>query len=91
MTYLILNKQSLINELISNKAFTLPISLNLINAINNVLKGIHKEQIEIEHLMKALGDGNPITVDEAKRNFDTLLKRIIGAKDTSRIRLTIKK
>ncbi|WP_338472805.1 DUF6079 family protein [Niallia sp. XMNu-256] len=84
-------QRQLINELISSKTFTLPISLNLINAINNVLKGIHKEPIEMEHLMKALGDGNPITVDEAKKNFELLLKGIIGSNDASRIRLTIKK
>ncbi|MGG0250717.1 DUF6079 family protein [Peribacillus frigoritolerans] len=84
-------QKQLMNELISKKAFLLPISLKLINAINNVLKGIHKEQIEIQHLVKALGDGNPITVDEAKRNFDIFLKGLIGANDTSRIRLTIKK
>ncbi|MEH7556570.1 DUF6079 family protein, partial [Priestia megaterium] len=84
-------QKHLINELISNKVFTLPISLHLINAINVVLKGIHKEQMELGQLMKVFGDGNPITVDEVRRNFEMLLKGLIGTNETSRIRLTIKK
>ncbi|MGE0977110.1 DUF6079 family protein [Bacillus cereus] len=84
-------QKRLINELIANKVFVLPISLNLVHAINLVLKGIHKEQIELGQLMKALGDGNPITVDEARKNFDMLLKALIGGNETSRVRLTVKK
>lgn len=84
-------QKRLINELIANKVFVLPISLNLVHAINLVLKGIHKEQIELGQLMKALGDGNPITVDEARNNFDMLLKAIIGGNETSLVRLTVKK
>lgn len=84
-------QKRLINELIANKMFVLPVSLNLVHAINLVLKGIHKEQIELGQLMKALGDGNPITVDEARKNFDMLLKALIGGNETSRVRLTVKK
>ncbi|MGY0012770.1 DUF6079 family protein [Bacillus anthracis] len=84
-------QKRLMNELIQNKAFTLPISLNLINAINAVLKGIHKEQIELGQLMKVFGDGNPITVDEARKNFDMLLKGLVGTNETNRVRLTVKK
>ncbi|AXK17094.1 DUF6079 family protein [Bacillus sp. COPE52] len=84
-------QRSLINELIENKAFTLPIPLGLINAIKAVLKGIHKEQIGMEQLMKAFGGGNPITVDEARKNFDMLLKALIGTNEPNRVRLTVKK
>ncbi|MDC7724454.1 DUF6079 family protein [Priestia megaterium] len=86
-----LEQQDLINELIANGTFTLPISLNLIDAINIVLKGIYKEQIELGEVIKVLGDGNPITVEEARRNFEMLLKGLIGTNETSRVRLTIKK
>ncbi|PEY26875.1 ATPase [Bacillus anthracis] len=84
-------QKCLMNELIENQAFTMPISLNLINAINVILKGIHKEQIEMGQLLKVFGDGNPITVDEARKNFDMLLKGLIGTNEPNRIRLTVKK
>ncbi|MEK4220583.1 DUF6079 family protein [Bacillus sp. FSL W8-0116] len=75
---------------VTNREFQLPISFELINAINLVLKGIHKETIEIERIVEALGDGNPITVQEAKANIEQLLREIVGTNDANRIRLTVK-
>lgn len=84
-------EKKLIQDLIASKEFVLPIDLQLIYAINVILQGIHKEQIDLDHLAKVFGDGNPITVDEARSNFEKLLKGLIGSNETSRIRLTVKK
>ncbi|PEK99501.1 DUF6079 family protein [Bacillus sp. AFS017336] len=81
----------LMEEFIANKAFSMPISLNLVNAINIVLKGIHKEPIEIEHLVKIFGDGNPISIEDVKRNFEMLIKGLIGSNESSRVRIMVKK
>ncbi|MGI1798584.1 DUF6079 family protein [Priestia sp. TRN 1309] len=85
------NQKLLIQELISNKAFSFPIPLSLVDAINIVLKGIHKEQIDLTELTKIFGDGNPISVDEARRNFEILIKDLVGINETSRVRLMVKK
>lgn len=82
--------KALINDFITNREFQLPISLELINAINLVLKGIHNEVIEIDKIIQALGDGNPITVQQAKTNIEQLLREIVGSNDANRIRLTVK-
>ncbi|MCB5936556.1 DUF6079 family protein [Caldibacillus thermoamylovorans] len=84
-------QKQLIQSFIENQEFTLPISIELINAINIVLKGIHQEKIDVEQLIKVVGDGNPITVHEAKQNFDKLLRALVGNNDESRVRLTVKK
>lgn len=84
-------QKQLIQSFIENQEFTLPISIELINAINIVLKGIHQEKIDVEQLIKVVGDGNPITVQEAKQNFEKLLRALVGNNDESRVRLTVKK
>lgn len=84
-------QKQLIESFINNQKFTLPISIELINAINIVLKGIHQEKIDIEQLLKVVGDGNPITIQEAKRNFDQFITTLVGQNDENRVRLTITK
>ena len=84
-------QKQLIQSFIENQEFTMPISIDLINAINIVLKGIHQEKIDVEQLVKVVGDGNPITVQEAKQNFDKLLRALVGNNDENRVRLTVKK
>ncbi|NMA74019.1 MAG: ATP-binding protein, partial [Bacteroidales bacterium] len=84
-------QKQLIQSFIKSQEFTMPISIELINAINIVLKGIHQEKIAVEQLIKVVGDGNPITVQEAKQNFEKLLRALVGNNDESRVRLTVKK
>ncbi|MCH5438466.1 MULTISPECIES: DUF6079 family protein [Bacillus cereus group] len=84
-------QKHLMDELIQKQAFTLPIKFNLINAINVVLEGIHKEKIEIGQLIKIFGEGNPVTVDEVRKNFDSLIKELVGTNEINRVRLTLKK
>src|SRR5690606_27045852 len=79
--------KALIEGFITNREFQFPISLELINAINLVLKGIHNEVIEIDKIILALGDGNPITVQQAKTNIEQLLRseeRRVGKECRSR-------
>ncbi|WP_254843978.1 DUF6079 family protein [Virgibacillus dokdonensis] len=84
-------EKELMNEFIQRKAFTLPISIKLIHAINKVLKGIHREKVDVEQLKEVFGNGNPITIKEAKDNVDKLLRVIVGNNDQDRVRLTIGK
>jgi hypothetical protein len=82
-------QQRLINELLNKKEFELPIDLQLIHAIKELLQGIEKVQITMEGLMKALGNGNPITVEEARRGFERLLSNSIGSQPTNRVRIML--
>lgn len=85
------NQKQLIENFMEQEQFELPISIDLIQVINLVLKGIHQESIAVEELMKVFGDGNPITIEEAKRNFEKLLRETVGNNDENRVRLTVKK
>src|SRR5690625_1773183 len=85
------NQKQLIENFMKQEQFELPISIDLIQVINLVLKGIHQESIAVEDLMKVFGDGNPITIEEAKRNFEKLLRETVGNNDENRVRLTVKK
>ena len=85
------SQKELIQSLIENGEFELPISIDLIQVINLVLKGIHQESIDVEQLINVFGDGNPITIQEAKQNFAKLLRATVGNNDESRVRLTVKK
>src|SRR5699024_4245860 len=85
------SQKQLIQSFINQQEFQLPLSIDLINAINIVLKGIHQENIDMEQLLKVVGDGNPITINEAKQNFEKLLTALVGNNDENRVRLTVKK
>jgi hypothetical protein len=78
-----------IYSLIDQGEFSLPISIDLIDAINLVLEGIYQEKIEAEKLVEVLGNGNPITVGEARENFDRLLNDLVGLNDEGHVRLSI--
>ena len=85
-----LKQQKLIKEFISEKVFDLPISQDLINAINTVLKGICKEQIDLNQVLAVFGNGSPITVIEARKNFEILLHSLVGEHNQEQVRLEIK-
>lgn len=85
------SQQQLINNFITTKSFELPIDLRLLETINDLLKGIHKEVIEIEQVVKMMGDGNPLTVEEVRKNFDMLIRALVGNESINRVRIMVKK
>ncbi|MFC4660780.1 DUF6079 family protein [Oceanobacillus aidingensis] len=84
-------EKQLINDFMHEKTLTLPIPMKLINAINKVLKGIHQEQVDVEQLKEVFGNGNPITVKEARNNLEILFRELVGNNDQERVRLTVRK
>jgi hypothetical protein len=85
------DQQQLVNDFIQKKQFDLPIDIRLLEIINDLLKGIHKEEIHIDQLVKMMGDGNPLTVDEVRRNFEMLMRGIVGNNQPHRVRIMVKK
>ncbi|MBD3107925.1 ATP-binding protein [Bacillus sp. AGMB 02131] len=84
-------QRKLIDEFINSKTLSLPVSPTLITAINTVLQGIHKVPVNMDEVLKVLGEGNPISVDDATANFNRLIKQMIGANEKNRVRLIIQK
>ena len=84
-------QRQLVQEFINKKQFDLPINIGLLEIINDLLKGIHKEEIDVEQLVKMMGDGNPLTISEARKNFEMLMKAIVGNNQPERVRIVVKK
>ncbi|MFU1991971.1 DUF6079 family protein [Priestia megaterium] len=84
-------QQQLVNEFISKKSFDLPIDLRLIEMINDLLKGIHKEVIDIDQIIKMMGDGNPLTVEDVRKNFDMMMRGLVGNNPSNRVRIMVEK
>lgn len=84
-------QQQLIQDFIAKRSFDLPIDSQLLVTINDLLKGIHKELIDMEQLFQMMGNGNPVTVDEVRRNFDMFMNAIVGKSSSNRIRIMVKK
>lgn len=84
-------QRELVAKFIENKKFLLPISNELIEAINTVLKVIHQEIISLEDIIAAFGDENPIRVKEIQNNNDKLLHELVEKKDENRLRIRLKK
>lgn len=84
-------QQKLINKFVSDQHFTLPINIRLLETINDLLKGIHKEVVEIDQMIKMMGDGNPLTVNEVKKNFEMMINALVGNNPSNRVRIMVKK
>jgi energy-coupling factor transporter ATP-binding protein EcfA2 len=85
------DQQQLVKDFIEKKQFDLPIDIRLLEVMNDLLKGIHKEEIHIDQLVKMMGDGNPLTVGEVRKNFEMLMRAIVGNNQPHRVRIMVKK
>lgn len=84
-------QQQLVNELIANQAFTLPLDIRLIQAINDLLKGINKIELSISDFENMMANGHPLTVEELRKRFDELITKTIGTTPTNQVRIMLKK
>ncbi|MQR86862.1 ATP-binding protein [Bacillus megaterium] len=84
-------QQTLINEFINKKEFTLPIDIRLIQAINDLLKGIDKIEVSLVDIENMMTNGHPLTVEELRKRFEEMLIKKIGTAPTNRIRIMLKK
>ncbi|MFL0583699.1 DUF6079 family protein [Solibacillus silvestris] len=84
-------QQQLVNELISNQAFNLPLDIRLIQAINDLLKGINKIELSISDIEEMMANGHPLTVEELRKRFDELITKTVGTTPTNQVRIMLKK
>lgn len=84
-------QQQLVNELIANQAFSLPLDIRLIQAINDLLKGINKIELSISDFENMMANGHPLTVEELRKRFDELIMKTVGTTPTNQVRIMLKK
>lgn len=84
-------QQSLVKELISNKAFTLPLDIRLVQAINDLLKGIDKIEISVADIEDMMANGSPLTVEELRKRFEEMIHKTVGNAPSNRVRIMLKK
>ena len=84
-------QQQLVQSLIQNREFTLPIDIRLIQAINDLLKGINKLELSLSDLEEMMANGHPLTVDELRKRFEALITKTVGNVSTNQVRIMLKK
>lgn len=91
ITLLSAEQQQLVQALIQNGEFTLPIDVRLIQAINDLLKGINKLELTLADLEDMMANGHPLTVEELRKRFDALINKTVGNAATNQVRIMLKK
>lgn len=84
-------QQELVNELIANQSFTLPLDIRLIQAINDLLKGINKIELSVLDIEEMMANGHPLTVEELRKRFNELITKNIGTTPINQVRIMLKK
>lgn len=82
-------QQRLIQEFITNKQFSLPIDVKLIQAIKELLQGIEKIEFNMKDVLDMMGNGNPLTVEELRTRFEKMIKERVGNSTGSNIRIML--
>lgn len=91
ITFLAPEQQELINDLIKNREFTLPIDMRLIQAINDLLKGIDKVEISLYQIEEMMANGHPLTIEEMRKRFEEMIYKTVGDTPASQVRIMLKK
>lgn len=91
ITLLSNEQQQLVQSLIQSGEFTLPIDIRLIQAINDLLKGINKLELSLSDLEEMMANGHPLTVEELRKRFEALITKTVGNASTNQVRIMLKK
>lgn len=84
-------QQELIEKFIKEQEFSLPIDIRLIQAINDLLKGIEKIEISLSELEDMMANGNPLTLEEFRKRFEEMISYTVGNSPSNRVRIMLKK
>lgn len=89
MKYLKGEEKKEIEEFIKNKNLPDRISVNFINAVNELMEGFEKVEIELDKFKYEFAKG-PATIDEFKAEIDRYINNLIKGKQKEKIRIFIK-
>lgn len=85
------DQKELIEQFMQTGHLTLPLDVRLIQAINDLLKGLRRVEITPSDLENMMANGSPMTVEELRKRFDELINRVVGGNTIGQVRVTLKK
>lgn len=84
-------QKEIVNEFINNRQLPKTIDTEFIRTISSVLSGLIKLEVDVQDLKKYLyNEGNPSTLDEVKRKFESYLEKEVASKDKTKVRVIFK-
>lgn len=82
-------EQNLVQQLLEKRTFSLPIDVQLLQIINKLFRGIEKVEVSLDDLKDTFANGSPLTIDELRERFESLLRKQIGNGSADRIRIML--
>ncbi|MFC4402377.1 DUF6079 family protein [Gracilibacillus xinjiangensis] len=83
-------EQKLVQELLDKGSFTLPIDVQLVQIIKRLFQGIEKVEVSLNDLKDTFANGSPLTLDEVRDRFESMLRKQVGNSPSDRIRIMLK-
>ena len=84
-------QKEIVTEFIENRQLPQTIDMDFISTISSVLSGLIKLEVDVQDLKNYLyNEGNPCTLDEVKRKFESYLEKAVGSKDKTKVRVIFK-
>ncbi|WP_044640701.1 DUF6079 family protein [Risungbinella massiliensis] len=84
-------QQDLVHMFLSQKALDLPVDSRFLQAIKELLQGIDRVQIPVDHVIQMMGDGAPLTLAELRKRFDQLITAYVGSQPKTNVRIMLDK
>jgi hypothetical protein len=89
--YLKPGQKKAMEEFIASRKLPEVVDNNFIEAVNLLLQGLDKVEIDVAELAETMTGWGPSTVDDLRNRFDSLLSSWTRGKDKAKVRLIIKK
>jgi len=84
------DEQELVEGLLDKSSFTLPINVQLVQIIKRLFQGIEKVEVSLEDLKDTFANGSPLTIDEVRERFESMLRKQVGNSPSDRVRIMLK-
>lgn len=86
------DQKKAVKKFLKDKTLPEKVGNDLVQGIQNALKGLDAITVKPSDLIATLGDSNsPCTVEQLKNRFDDFVQQLVRGKDVSKIRIVIEK
>lgn len=90
IVFLKTEQQSIINKVLETRKLPDIIDGNFISAINTLMKGLEKVEVNIEDMKRAISGDGPVTVEDIRTRFEKYVRELTKGKDESKVRIILK-
>ena len=90
VVYLRADQKELIEGFIRDRKLPDIVDGTFVDAVNTLLQGLDKVEVDIRELLDAMTAWGPCAVDDIKGKFEALVNKWTGGKDKTRVRIIIK-